>query len=235
MKIRNILLSTALVGSLASCNMDERYFSQVTPDNFVESETNIYQLLSRPFGHWQAFVKSHMFNANEMTSDEFICPARTTGDWYNGGEYMARHYHTMDWQDGYADTNWKEAMQGIARCLTVIEQVNATNYAALNMTEDDRARHLAQVQALSAYFYMIGMDWFGGLPIYESTSDPLRPRNTVKETFDHTELAEACDIQSPQARDNQPAGRRISYKWSRRDAACRALLQCRELHRRADV
>ncbi|MCM1256187.1 MAG: RagB/SusD family nutrient uptake outer membrane protein [Duncaniella sp.] len=187
MRLKNILLSAAMVGTLASCDMDEVYYSSTVVDNFVEGETNVYQLLSRPFGHWRAFVNDHRYNINELMADAFICPARTTNDWYNGGDFMARHYHTMDWQDGRADTNWKEALQGVARCLNVMEQINSINYAALNMTEEQRASHLAQLQALMGYFYWQAMDWFGGVPIYESSADDLRPRSTVKQTFDKTE------------------------------------------------
>ncbi|MDE6164046.1 MAG: RagB/SusD family nutrient uptake outer membrane protein, partial [Muribaculaceae bacterium] len=190
MKIKNILMSAAMIGTLASCNMDEVYYSQVVPDNFVEGETNVYQLLSRPFGHWRAFAQmgGHRYNINELMADVFICPARTTNDWYNGGDFMSRHYHTMDWQDGRADTNWKEAMQGIARCITVIEQINELNYAALNMTEEQRAAHLGQVQALMGFFYWQAMDWYGGVPIYDESTiiseefaSMLKPRNSEEE------------------------------------------------------
>ena len=180
-------MSAAMIGTLASCNMDEVYYSETVTDNFVEGEANVYQLLSRPFGHWRAFVGSHRFNINELMADAFIYPARVTNDWYNGGDFMARHYHTMDWQDDRADTNWKEAMQGIARCITVMEQINALDYAALRMTEEQRASHLGQMQALMGFFYWQAMDWYGGVPIYESSSDPLLPRATVKQTFDKCE------------------------------------------------
>lgn len=187
MKIKNILMSAAALCALASCDMDEVYYSEVVSDNFVENEANIYQLLSRPFGHWRAFIGDHRYNINELMADAFICPARTTNDWYNGGDFMARHYHNMDWQDGRADTNWKEAMQGVARCITVIEQIKGLNYSALKMTEEDRAAHLGQVQALMGYFYWQALDWYGGVPIYESTSDPLKPRATAQETFNKVE------------------------------------------------
>ncbi|MDE6609466.1 MAG: RagB/SusD family nutrient uptake outer membrane protein [Muribaculaceae bacterium] len=183
MKIKNILMSAAMVGTLASCNMDEVYYSETVLDNFVESEASVYQLLARPLYHWQVFIGTHLFQVNEFMGDAFICPARSTNDWYNGGEFMARHYHTMDWQEGTADTNWKEAMQGVARCITVMENLDEINYLALGMTEENKAAHKGQMQALMGYFYMMAMDWYGGVPIYESTTDPLKPRATAQETF----------------------------------------------------
>ncbi|MDE6543739.1 MAG: RagB/SusD family nutrient uptake outer membrane protein [Muribaculaceae bacterium] len=184
MKIKNILMSAAMMGTLAACNMDEVYYQETVLDNFVEDESNVYQLLARPLYHWQVFIGTHLFQINEFMGDAFICPARSTNDWYNGGEFMARHYHTMDWAEGTADTNWKEAMQGVARCITVMENLDEINYGALGMTEEQKAAHKGQMQALMGYFYMMAMDWYGGVPIYESTSDPLKPRATVQETFD---------------------------------------------------
>ena len=184
MKIKNILMSAAMIGVLASCSMDEVYYSETVLDNFVEDESNVYQLLARPLYHWQVFTGQHLYNVNELMSDAFICPARTTNDWYNGGEFMPRHYHTMDWTEGVADTNWKEAMQGVARCITVMENLDEINYSSLGMTEEQKASHKGQMQALMGYFYMMAMDWYGGVPIYESTSDPLKPRSTAQETFD---------------------------------------------------
>ena len=40
-------MSAAMIGTLASCNMDEVYYSETVTDNFVEGEANVYQLLSR--------------------------------------------------------------------------------------------------------------------------------------------------------------------------------------------
>lgn len=187
MKIKNILMSVAVVGTLTSCNLDEIYYTQVTPDNFVENEANIYQLLSRPLGHWRAFVGEHTFQVNEFMADAIINPARVTGDWYDNGQFIQLHNHALNWEHNRADTSWKEAMQGIARCLTVMEQLEAIDYNAFHMTEEQKAAHMGQMQALMGYFYMKTMDWYGGVPIYESTSDPLKGRSTVKETFDKTE------------------------------------------------
>ncbi len=187
MKIKNILMSAAMVGTLASCNLDEVYYSQTTVDNFVENESNVNQLLSRPFAHWRAFTGEHRFNVNEYMADAFMWPARSTGDGYDGAARLRLLQHKLTEVDDVADTNWKEAMQGIARCLDVMEKLEALDYAALKIDPEKKAGHLGQMQALMGYFYMAALDWYGGVPIYESSSDPLKPRTTAKETFDYTE------------------------------------------------
>ncbi|MDE6543737.1 MAG: RagB/SusD family nutrient uptake outer membrane protein [Muribaculaceae bacterium] len=222
MKIKNILLSAAMVGTLASCQLDEVYYSSVVTDNFVDGENSIYQLMSRPFYHWKVFVGEHVFNINEFMADAIINPARVTGDWYDNGQYINLHNHTMNWEHPRADTNWKEAMQGIARVLTVMDQLNSIDYAALHLTEQDRLAHLGQMQALKGYFVLKTMDWYGGIPLYESTSDPLKPRATVKETFDE------CEKLLKAAIEGLPARESVDEKvdgWLRKGSAAMLLAQ----------
>src|SRR5690606_36962953 len=46
---------------------------------------------------------------------------------------------------------------------------------------------LAQLDALTAFFYLRGLDFFGGLPIFTSLDQDNVPRSSDKETFDHIE------------------------------------------------
>ena len=187
MKIKNILLSALMVGTLASCDLDEQYYSETTVDNFVETEDNINQMITRVFAHWRYVVCSYMVTVNEQSADCFVWPARSTGDGWDGSDRPNMRNHTMTEMDGWADTGWKEPLQGVARCIDVMEKLEAINYSSIGLTEEDKAAHMGQMQALMGFFYMVGMDWYGGLPIYSSTQDPLLPRSTVKETFDFTE------------------------------------------------
>ena len=89
--------------------------------------------------------------------------------------------------DNWADTGWKEALQGVARCMDVIEKLENVDYAALNIDPAKKDAHIGQMKAFMGFFYMVGLDWYGGLPIYESTSEPMKGRSTAKQTFDYTE------------------------------------------------
>ncbi len=187
MKIKNILMSAAMIGALSSCNLDEVYYSQTTPDNFLENEVTINQLLTRPMQHWAYVINEYMVEVNEESADCFVWPARTTGDGHDGSNRPNMRNHAMTEQDHWADTGWKEALQGVARCLDVIDKLNALNYPAMGIDPAKKDTHIGQMKALMGFFYMVGLDWYGGLPIYESTSDPLLPRKTAKETFTYTE------------------------------------------------
>lgn len=61
------------------------------------------------------------------------------------------------------------------------------DYGKLGMSEADRDDQLSQLNAIIAWFYMRGLDYFGGMPIYKSNNDPVVGRSTDKETFNHIE------------------------------------------------
>lgn len=65
--------------------------------------------------------------------------------------------------------------------------LEGVDYNAIGLSDAVKADHINQLNAITAYFYMKGLDYFGGMPIYHSVNDGLRPRNTALETFRHVE------------------------------------------------
>ena len=163
-----------MIGALASCNLDEVYYSQTTPDNFIENEVTINQLLTRPMNHWAYVVNEYMVEVNEESADCFVWPARSTGDGHDGQNRPNMRNHTMTETDNWADTGWKEALQGVARCMDVIEKLENVDYAALNIDPAKKDAHIGQMKAFMGFFYMVVLEFYGGLNIYESTSEPMK-------------------------------------------------------------
>ena len=44
-----------------------------------------------------------------------------------------------------------------------------------------------QLQTLVAYFYLRGLDFYGGMPIYRRSTTEESPRSTARETFNYVE------------------------------------------------
>ncbi|MDE6542864.1 MAG: RagB/SusD family nutrient uptake outer membrane protein [Muribaculaceae bacterium] len=187
MKLNKILIPSLMVGTLASCSIDEQYYSQTTVDNFITSKANIEQMVYRPFYHWQVLI-NHEWDLNEFGADCLIRPARCDGSstGFSASTERKRN-HQVSPDDGTADTAFLQPLEGISRCLDVIANLETIDYAALGLTEEDRNDHIGQMHGLMGHFYVVGLDWIGGLPIYESNDDPLRPRSTAKQTFDKAE------------------------------------------------
>ncbi len=187
MKFKNILIPSLMAGMLASCNIDEVYYSETTAETFLTSRENIDQMVARPFAHWSALV-DYMFEINEHGADCVIRPLRCDGSSTSfSASYQRKRNHTIIADDGIASTAWKEPLQGVARCLDVLANLETINYEAIGLTEDDKKADRGQMKALMGYFYMLGLDWVGGLPLYTSNDSPLLPRSTAKETFEMAE------------------------------------------------
>lgn len=171
---------------LGGCELDEKHFSSVTPDTFFTSKESTYAVLARPFTHWRWFIGADRWYLQELTTDAMTCPQRAE-DWYNGGEYFRLQYHTWNPDDRFVENTYNGVGGGIARTMSAKEDLEALDYSTVGMTEQDKADQIQQLETLIAWFYMRGLDFFGGMPIYESTQDDLRPRASDQETFDHIE------------------------------------------------
>lgn len=172
---------------MASCDLDEKFYSEVTPDNFFTSPEAVYAVLAKPFDQWRYYHnEKNNWVLEELTTDEMACPARA-GDFYNGGEYLRYHYHTWNTADRFIVNNFNQLNYVIARSLEAREDLGGVNYTAIGLTEEDKADHLNQINTLLAYCYMRGLSSYGGLPIYTSSQDKPKARNTRKENFDFIE------------------------------------------------
>jgi hypothetical protein len=173
-----ILLSLTLSG----CNLDEKFYSEVTPSTFITTSDNAYAVLARPFTHWQWYVTKDRWYLQELTTDEMINPKRGS-DWYDGGIYYRLHYHTWTADDSNITETYDGTTGGIAYCLEAIDDISKANYSSIGLTDEDKADNVQQLKSLMAWFYMRGLDYFGGMPLYTSNNDALKARSTDKETF----------------------------------------------------
>lgn len=188
MKFKHIaaVLAGAAALSAPSCDLNEKFYSEVTPDTFFTSPESTYAVLCRPFTHWKWYIGADRWYLQELTTDEMTCPKRGA-DWYNGGEYYRLHYHTWSPDDRFVVNTYDGTTGGISRALEAKADLESVDYNAIGLSDAVKADHINQLNAITAYFYMKGLDYFGGMPIYHSVNDGLRPRNTALETYRHVE------------------------------------------------
>ena len=187
MKLKHIIAVTVGAAALCapSCDLDEKFYSEVTPDTFFTSPESTYAVLCRPFTHWKWYIGADRWYLQELTTDEMVCPKRGS-DWYNSGEYYRLHYHTWSPDDRFVDT-YDGTTGGISRALEAKSDLQGVDYNAIGLNDAVKADHINQLNAITAYFYMRGLDYFGGMPIYYSVDDDLCARSTARETYAHIE------------------------------------------------
>ena len=185
MKLKHIIAVTVGAAALCapSCDLDEKFYSEVTPDTFFTSPESTYAVLCRPFTHWKWYIGADRWYLQELTTDEMVCPKRGS-DWYNSGEYYRLHYHTWSPDDRFVVNTYDGTTGGISRAL---EAKSDLHYNAIGLNDAVKADHINQLNAITAYFYMRGLDYFGGMPIYYSVDDDLCARSTARETYAHIE------------------------------------------------
>lgn len=185
MKITKYILILFTV-IITSCSLDEVWYDRVVPETFFKTEGDVLAALYRPFTHARWYLTGDRWVAQEFSGDHF---ARTTKGrhWYDGGRYARYQHHEWTPDESQLFGTWRGTLQGVALALDVKQDLGKLNYAELALTEEDKAAHLGQLDALIAFFYLRGLDFYGGLPIFTSLDQENVPRSTDQETFDHIE------------------------------------------------
>lgn len=178
-------LSLALLVS-GCTKLDQEFYSSVTPDTFFKSEKDIKAALFRPFTHAKWYLGEDRWRLQEYTADNFAVTTKGR-HWYNGGENERFHYHRWTPDDNWIWETWRGTLMGVALVLDTKSDLSKLDYTKFALTEERKSADLAQLDALIAYFYLRGLDYFGGMPIFDSLEQESLPRNTDQELFDHIE------------------------------------------------
>lgn len=146
--------------------------------------------MGRPFTHLYASEMRGdgvgFWFLQELCADQFAVIQKEQK--WTGGDWFRFQDHSWGTSNPFINNAWSLVTTGVALSLEVIEDLKAADYAKVGFTEDDRAGHIAQMKTLIAYFYLRGLDFYGGMPIYEGTVgvDP-QPRSSAKDTYLHIE------------------------------------------------
>ncbi len=188
-----VAIAAFAVGSFVSgCAPEPTYYSQVTPELFFDSKQKVYQRAGRPFTHWawaltDATTRAPLVKFQEFTTDAMVFPTRYS-DWSDGGRFDRWYHHELTPRTEELGDTWRAVAMGIAQAWSAKEDIDTLVDAdALGMSEAELAAISYELQALAAFFYLNGLDMWGGMPLYENNQGEALPRSTEQETFDYIE------------------------------------------------
>jgi hypothetical protein len=197
-----ILLAAVTLIVFSQCSIEPVYYTQVTDEVYNSSgastataQTGVWQIIAVPLDHIRSYMGSvpmtYFPAPNELTSDEMVMPARGL-DWYDDGFYLNDFYHKWGVSsDGYWVYAYQQVMQGVVKCWDTYKRLDAIDFDAIEFASGTKEWMLAQVKATIAYLYLIGIDYYGGMPLYktvqEGTSTETFGRSTDLETFEFIE------------------------------------------------
>lgn len=193
MKNNNILvkLGVAILAAAAlftSCSIEPEFYSQLAPNNFYTSSTSVYQRAYRPYQNWRGYVWQFdgIWGLQEFGTDELCLPEGASYLKF-GGQYSQMHRHQFNTSMLCIKNAWNGIGNGVAQAWDAIKELEALDYKSLGVSDAEIQSLIAQNKVLVAYFYLEGLDLFGGMPLYEQVGGDVLPRNTDKETFDFVE------------------------------------------------
>ena len=178
-----MVLPLALASVQACTDLEEQPFSAITPNNFYRNDEETRAGLAAVYNSLQSVSTGSYHTLNEIASDEQVIPTRGQ-DWFDNGRWLEVQRHT--WQAnspaGLSDVApiWTGAFAGVARANVLLEALEPLNIS-------NKARTIAEVRLLRAYFYYQLLDAFGGVPIVTDTKIEQRERNSNVEVFNFIE------------------------------------------------
>lgn len=187
--LNNLILSGVVcLMTATSCNVDPTFYSQVVPETFYTSQDAVWERFNRPFTHWRWYVgqDAPRWKMQEFGTDEFCLPTRGS-DWYNGGVYQKFHHHEYTEDMAEVEAGWTNYSMGIALAWDALEDLQQVDFDKLGFAEGSKESMVNQQKALVASFYLDGLDFFGGVPLYTTTQSEVKGRSTDVETFDFIE------------------------------------------------
>lgn len=188
-KLINLTLSgVASLFIATSCDVDPTFYSQVVPETFYTSQDAVWERFNRPFTHWRWYVGHNepRWMLQELGTDEFCLPTRGS-DWFNAGVFQKFHHHEYTEDMSFIETGWTNFAMGVALAWDALEDLQAVDFDKLGFAAGTRESMLNQQKTLVASFYLDGLDFFGGVPLYTMTQSEVKGRSSAQETFDFIE------------------------------------------------
>src|ERR1051326_6870740 len=124
-----------------------------------------------------------MYNLHEVSTDEVIVPTRGA-DWYDNGTWEKMWKHTWVPDLYFFEDGWQFIYGGIARVNTILQAVDQ-----IDPKPTDLVSIKAELKLVRAFYYYLGIDLFGNIPIVENNNVPISQlgNKSRKEVFDYIE------------------------------------------------
>ena len=177
--MKNILkkFSVFVIGLMfiapACTDLDETLYSEVTADNFFQTEEEFIAALGQAYSSLSGMGGSGgLWATNELASDEIVVTTKG-GDWYDGGVLIDLHRHEFTPDNGFFNNTWGYLYGGIAttnRLIFQFEELEASG-------NTEAAAFIAELRAVRALYYYWALDAFGNVPLSIDFTDESPPAN----------------------------------------------------------
>jgi len=162
--IKGLVIVLIVAGINQSCtNLDEKLYSEVTPEDFFQSEEEYVSALGAAYTAFGNFASGDPLSLQEVTTDEMVVPTRGQ-DWDDGGMWRRTHLHSWTYEDGYVNGGWNFGFGGVNTANRLIFQFQSLvdNGQVDQGTAD---AFIAELEAVRGFFYWTLIDCYGNVPL----------------------------------------------------------------------
>ncbi len=200
-----IMAATLFLGIFnQSCtDLEEEVFSQVTVDNFFQSDDEFISALGAAYTTlYGMYGTPGVIGLQEISSRHIVVPTRGQ-DWDDGGAWRRLHQQVWTSEDPATSGAWGVLNGGVSTCNRLIFQFEQLN-------NPSTTPFLSELRALRAIYYYWLLDIYGNVPIvtdFEVDAASIT-QSTRTEVYDFVEselLAALPDVTS--AKDGSTYGR----------------------------
>ncbi len=192
--IISLLAGAALLCSVPSCmDLDETVYDKIPSDQFGKTDAEINAIVAPVYKRFRQLWPDRYMYTSECSGDMAITPTRRGGDWWDNGQYMELHLHTWTQTTNLIKDAWNSATESISTCNRVYKTISEHP----NMDADTKARTLAEIRGVRAYWFYMMIDYWGNIPLVTDFNDTELPSLTDRKTafnFVISELNEIKDI-----------------------------------------
>ncbi len=175
---------TIIILTLTSCtDLTTRIYDRIPADQYPENETQAALMLIPVFSPMQQFLDwGGWWFAQEITTDETVCPTRNT-DWYDGGKWLALYKH--EWSHDNNDIEainsmWYWFYKGVYEANKLIEFLQP----AADAGNEQAIATIAKAKTMRDYYYWLLIDNYGDVPFITSFSNaPTNPYRNHREAI----------------------------------------------------
>ncbi len=155
-----VLIATAF--SQSCTNLDEKLYSEVTPDNFFKTDAQFVSALGAAYTQFGGYASGAVFNLQEATTDEMVVPTRGS-DWDDGGNWRRLHLHSWKFEDNDMGSAWDFCFSGVNTANRLIYQFQTlADNGQVDATK--ATTYISELRAVRGYFYWQLVDLYGNVP-----------------------------------------------------------------------
>ncbi len=181
--IATMIALLVIVAFGQSCtNLDEKLFSDVTPDNFFKSEQEFVSALGAAYTQFGGYASGDVNSLQEVTTDECVVPTRGS-DWDDGGTWRRLHLHAWKFEDDNQGGPWDFCFGGVNTANRLIYQFQ-TLVQGGQVDQAVADAYISELQTVRGFFYWQLVDLYGNVPIVNDfasgeSAPPTKPRTEV--------------------------------------------------------